>query len=88
MVGAYVTVSENYRDYGDAASGPLAPGKCGQVTKQDNSDIPFMVRDGVLSPTDRRMYGSILLSASMKGTGVGNLHSVALSCCCRHSGYS
>lgn len=44
MVGAYVTVSEKYLSCGDAASGPLAPGKAGQVVKQDSSEIPFMVR--------------------------------------------
>lgn len=43
-VGSYVTVSENFEDFADAASGPLTPLKCGMVMRQDGSHIPFMVR--------------------------------------------
>ena len=44
MVGAHVTVSGNYANFGDAGSGPLAPGKCGIIIKQDTRNIPFLVR--------------------------------------------
>ena len=43
FVGAYVTVASDYESHGDAADGPLAPGRAGLIIKQDASDIPFLV---------------------------------------------
>lgn len=48
--GSYVTVSPKYKGIADAAEGPLQPGRFGQVVKTDDSDVPFKVRRGEVTP--------------------------------------
>ncbi len=42
-MGSFVTVSKDYQTYGDAADGPLSPGKFGEVVEKDSSDVPYKV---------------------------------------------
>ena len=42
--GAFVSVTPNFRDFGDAANGPLSPGSFGILLKDDQSDIPYHVK--------------------------------------------
>jgi len=48
-VGDVVLLSPDYKEHGDAASGPLLPGRCGKVVEDDRSDLPFKARAGRLA---------------------------------------
>jgi hypothetical protein len=43
-IGDIVTVTEEYKQYGDAANGPLKPGEPGEIIKVDGSGKPLKVR--------------------------------------------
>jgi hypothetical protein len=45
-VGDKVTVTADYRNIEDAEDGPLKPGMCGVVVKDDESSKPFEVQCG------------------------------------------
>jgi len=44
--GEHVLLSLDYKEHGDAASGPLVPGRAGKLLEDDGSDLPFKARAG------------------------------------------
>ena len=42
--GEHVLLSLDYKEQGDAASGPLVPGRAGKLLEDDGSDLPFKAR--------------------------------------------